>query len=74
MLDFKPQSEFLPGSHVGTSSGSQNTPGLQAGQSLTLPRASYVAAQLPNGQQVICAVVAVRDDQGDDWLDVPAAG
>lgn len=26
--------------------------------------------QLPGGQQVICAVVAVREDHGDDWLDL----
>jgi len=27
-------------------------------------------AQLPGGQQVICAVAAVREDRGDDWLDL----
>src|SRR5579859_7388708 len=26
--------------------------------------------ELPGGQQVICAVVAVREDHGDDWLDL----
>lgn len=26
--------------------------------------------QLPGGQQVICAVTAVREDHGDDWLDL----
>ena len=26
--------------------------------------------QLPDGRQVICAVVAVREDLGDDWLDL----
>lgn len=24
--------------------------------------------QLPNGQQVICAVIAIRESDGDDWL------
>ena len=26
--------------------------------------------QLPSGQAVICALVAVREDDGDDWLDL----